>query len=128
MKPAFMTLIVGMLMCIPVSVAAEGNAAPTLQPGGHYALTIRRIPNEEIRQFNGRYRVDLKGGITIPYAGRIQVGGLTVEEAQKAMEDSLMNKGIFRRPEIHLEQMDGIPLQKPKKADVIQRLRAALFR
>jgi protein involved in polysaccharide export with SLBB domain len=128
MKSAFMTLIVIMLICVPDSVAAEGNAAPKLQPGEHCALTIRRIPNEEIRRFNGRYRVDLKGGITIPYAGRIQVEGLTIEEAQKAMEDSLMNKGIFRRPEIHLEPMDEIPLQKPKKADLIQRLRAAWFR
>jgi protein involved in polysaccharide export with SLBB domain len=92
--------------------AEEDKDIPKLKKGEEYQLSIRGVPEDERRVFEGLYRIDAKGDITLPLAGRIQVDGLTVEEARKTIEKALKDRGIFKQPKIRID-MPGHP-QRPK--------------
>lgn len=92
------------VMCCPANADVKDNAAPKIKPGEQYRLSIQGIPVEEKMRFDGLYKVDSKGGITIPYVGRIQVEGMTIEEAETAMEDALMKREVYKLPDIKLEE------------------------
>ena len=47
-------------------------------------------------------RVDSKGRINPPLAGSVQVVGLTIEEAERAVEEAFRNQRILRSPKVSI--------------------------
>jgi len=78
---------------------AEGRmeASPAnyvLGPGDQLALTVANL--EEVS--NKPMRVDMRGDINLPVAGRIHVGGLTTDQVESAITNSL--KRVLKDPEV----------------------------
>jgi polysaccharide export outer membrane protein len=48
-------------------------------------------------------RVDGQGDVAVPLSGKVHVAGLTVPEAQHTIEQTLLEKGILKNPEINLD-------------------------
>jgi protein involved in polysaccharide export with SLBB domain len=118
MKSIILNIVALVLIAGSAIAGANDKAAPKLKPGEEYRLSIQGIPEPEKEYFNGIYRVDAKGGITIPLAGRIKVDGMTAEQAERAMEATLRNRGVYNHPDIRLEPAKEIERpQKPKHED-----------
>jgi len=57
----------------------------------------------EDESFNGMYEVRLGGYIIIPKVGRVQVAGMTVQEAEKSVHD-VFDKVIIKKPSVIVER------------------------
>lgn len=56
------------------------------------------MPQEDASQFAGQQTIDGSGQVNILYIGRIQASGRTPGELEKAIEQALIDKKIFRWP------------------------------
>ncbi len=79
-------------------VGADGEEIPvpvrhaSLSPGDQLMTFLRGIPRpEEIKNV-----VDVSGSITLPYIGQVQVAGLSPSEAERLIERTYVDQGIFR--------------------------------
>ena len=73
----------------PGMAAALRNAAETR---GNYRISpddLLDVTVYQDREMNRKARVDADGGISLPLIGAIKVGGATIGEAQKLIEDKL---------------------------------------
>jgi polysaccharide export outer membrane protein len=65
------------------SSAAAPNPVPPLRIGSGDLIEVSMFENPDL---SGRYRVDEKGDITVPLIGRVQVAGMTADEAATKIE------------------------------------------
>ncbi len=76
----------------------EPDLAPPLKIGSGDLLEVTMFLNPDL---SGRYRVDEKGDITLPLAGRIHVDGSTAEEAATLIEKRFLDQQILQPANCH---------------------------
>ena len=79
-------------------VVPEDFSKITLSPG--FLLTMQVYDMPEI---STDLRVDGHGDVSVPMSGKVRVAGLTLPEAEHAIEQRLAEKQILRNPEINLD-------------------------
>jgi polysaccharide export outer membrane protein len=82
----------GLLAAQSPSASLDDQAAYILGPED--MVTIRVLNLEELGE--EPYRVDLRGNVTVPRAGRVHAAGLTVEEFEAALADRF--KDLLQEP------------------------------
>lgn len=80
-----------------VTAAPEGLEHLRLAPGYLLQMDIYNVP-----EMSTELRVDEDGNVIIPLVGRIHVEGDTLEQAQNAIADSLVNGQILKDPQVTL--------------------------
>lgn len=79
-----------------------------LEPGEQIQLTIRGIDPAEQQKLNGTYRVGETGGVRLPLLeALIPAKGLTPEQFARAAEAAYREAGIYTRPAIEVETVQG---------------------
>jgi protein involved in polysaccharide export with SLBB domain len=79
-----------------------------LEPGDRIQITIRGVDPAEQEKINGAYRVGETGGVRLPLLGAsVQARGLTTERFARAAEAAYRNEGIYVRPAIEVEAVEG---------------------
>jgi polysaccharide biosynthesis/export protein len=87
-------LLGGLLVCAP-ALAASGRVINT-----NDVLQISVLYQTEL---NATTRVDPDGTIDLPYAGRIQAGGLTTGSLAAKIAGILKDKGLVKAPQVTVE-------------------------
>jgi polysaccharide export outer membrane protein len=87
-------LVAGLLGCAP-TMAANGRVINT-----NDVLQISVLYQTEL---NATTRVDPDGTIDLPYAGRIQAGGLTTGGLAAKIANILKDKGLVKTPQVTVE-------------------------
>lgn len=82
----------GQVVAIP-----EGFESLRLAPGYLLHLEVFDAP-----EMSMDLRIDSKGDLTIPLIGAVHVENLTVQEAQKAVAQALVDHEIFKEPQVSL--------------------------
>lgn len=77
---------------------AEPDVAPPLRIGSGDLLEVSMFLNPDL---SGRYRVDEKGDIVLPLAGRIHVQGATAGEAATLIEKRFLDAQILQPANCH---------------------------
>jgi len=95
----FSTLLVLGLPC---------SALAGLEPGEQINLTIRGVSPAEQQKVSGIYRVGDGGGVRLPLlAELLPARGLTPEQFARAAEAAYVKAGIYDRPAIEVEAVQG---------------------
>ena len=89
MRSVISLLLILLVGCAtaPKHVASD---SPTVAPGDHLVIVVTNRECPEIREV-----VDASGDISLPLAGKRHVGGMTLEQAAKAIEDVYWSSGCF---------------------------------
>lgn len=112
---------------IPAGVPSDPPEALQLLPGDVIQLTTVSAKTEK---FNGLI-VDAMGQLHVPLAGDIQVGGMTLSEAEHAVENGLRQYDRFVRANLIITKFDGHSavvvgaVEKPGRVPVTPGLRLA---
>jgi polysaccharide export outer membrane protein len=77
--------------------------ATTIGPGDLVEFSVFGVPD-----LSSKGRVTDDGMLRIPLAGPVKVGGMNLAEAQKAMEDRLMEGGYLRAPQVSLFVLESV--------------------
>ncbi|MGA3023411.1 MAG: polysaccharide biosynthesis/export family protein [Bryobacteraceae bacterium] len=99
------TVIAGVSVT-PAAHPEDGDAAQTYILGPEDKLTVKVLDLEEISD-KDVYRVDMRGNLNLPVAGRVHVSGLTVEQAETEIESRLM--AILQNPRVTLSLSEFRP-------------------
>ncbi|MGA2186450.1 MAG: polysaccharide biosynthesis/export family protein [Bryobacteraceae bacterium] len=83
----------------PAASATDGDDTQTYILGPEDRLTVKVLDLDEISD-KDVYRVDMRGNLNLPVAGRVHVAGLTVEQAETEIESRF--KAILQNPEVTL--------------------------
>lgn len=88
------------------------SVSPTLlaglEPGEQINLTIRGVDPSEQQKISGIYRVGESGGVRLPLLENLLAArGLTPEQFARAAEQAYKNAGIYARPAIEVETLQG---------------------
>lgn len=79
-----------------------------LEPGEQINLTIRGVDPEEQQKISGVYRVGESGAIRLPMLEQlVPAKGLTPEAFARAAENAYKQAGIYSRPAIEVETVQG---------------------
>ena len=90
-----------LMMGIMLGIAAAAMALMVLTAGESHATPLTsgdrvQVVLENGDGFSGKYQVDLKGQIALPYAGAVHVSGLDTAAAAMAITQRLEARGLFR--------------------------------
>ena len=101
----------GVSLSDPIVQKPDGESKGNTDSGIRYLLCPRdnlklSVQGEDI---NAERRIDAKGELNVPYAGRCKVAGLTVEEAQEAIAKRYREAEIFVHPEVVISVVDYSP-------------------
>ncbi len=100
MKHPFLLSLV--LFCVSIPLVAG------LEPGEQINLTIRGVDPAEQQKISGVYRVGETGGVRLPLLENLlPARGLTPEQFARAAEGAYRNAGIYARPAIEVETLQG---------------------
>ncbi|MGL4398689.1 MAG: polysaccharide biosynthesis/export family protein [Luteolibacter sp.] len=100
MKRAFLSSLA--LLC-SVNFLAAG-----LEPGEQINLTIRGVDPAEQQKISGIYRVGESGGVRLPLLENLlPARGLTPEQFARAAEGAYKKAGIYARPAIEVDTLQG---------------------
>lgn len=100
MKHPFLFSLV--LFCVSIPLGAG------LEPGEQINLTIRGVDPAEQQKISGVYRVGETGGVRLPLLENLlPARGLTPEQFARAAEGAYRNAGIYARPAIEVETLQG---------------------
>lgn len=80
-----------------LSVVPVGFAELKLAPGFLVSLSVLDDPD-----FNGEYRIDQNGEMTIPQLGAIRVAGESASEARSQIQQRLQSGQILKDPQVNL--------------------------
>lgn len=81
-----------------ITAIPDDFAQARLAPGYLLTMTVYDMP-----EISGDLRVDNDGDVTVPMAGNLHVGGMTLPEARAAIEQSLVSAQILKNPKINLD-------------------------
>jgi polysaccharide export outer membrane protein len=79
------------------ALPALGNHGSLLLPGDSIEVQIYGVP-----QYDYHVRVADDGSVTLPLAGYVQLGGKSIEAAQKAIAKALVDNNIVKAPQVLL--------------------------
>ncbi len=108
-------VLVSVALMLLVFAPLPGRSAETqgVVPAGYILgpgdlLEISVLDMEEVGKFP--FRVDMRGNINLPVAGRIEAGGLTVDQLEAKIADRL--KGDLRKPDVtvSIKEMHSQPI------------------
>ena len=105
----------GMLVvALVASVQAEDKApaAPNPEKAVAHTLTTNDKLNIVVVQEPGLTlvsRINAKGTVNLTFVGEVRVAGLTVKEAQKAIEDAYRDGRFLRNPQVIINVEDYAP-------------------
>lgn len=84
------------------------SAMAGLEPGEQINLTIRGVNPAEQQKISGIYRVGESGGVRLPLLDELlPARGLTPEQLARAAEAAYVKAGIYARPAIEVEAVQG---------------------
>lgn len=113
MKPAFLFLwiIAGSFFC---GLAARGADGPELANKKNYIYTLSladqiRVSVYQEEDLTSQTRIDARGHINLPLLGEVAVGGLTVVEAQKAIQEAYKAGRFLRNPQVTVNVIEYAP-------------------
>jgi hypothetical protein len=84
----------------------RGNPTPpaTLQPGATLQIRVSGVPAEESNQMSSQlFTVAADGIVNLPYIGPVAVTGLTLRQAERAIEREYVAQKIYRFPTIFIQ-------------------------
>lgn len=90
------------------TVGIPGAAMGPLSPGDVIEFAVYGVP-----EMTQRVRLNSNGVVYLPLLNEVPLGGLTPEQAQKKLEDELVNGGFLRTPHVTVtvvEYANGISL------------------
>lgn len=99
MTTRFTVFLLGLLSF----VCAARSSEPAGHPVASYKITLTDLLRVDIYQeddLRTMARVDAKGKINLPLVGEVHVNGLTVSEAQKAVETAYRDGRYLRAPQV----------------------------
>lgn len=89
--------------------AAEPRAAPELNPSDYKLSDYRLGPGDAIRilvfqnpDMTLETRVNERGGITYPLIGKVDVGGVTIAQAEQHIASALRRGGFVQKPQVNI--------------------------
>ncbi len=88
---------------ISVLALQAQTPAPAVQPSLAYKITLTDLLRVDIYQeddLRTMSRVDAKGNINLPLVSEVRVVGLTISEAQKAVETAYRDGRYLRNPQV----------------------------
>ncbi len=95
-------------------VPARAEDAPASNPGKNRIYNIRATDKLRITIFqeddlSTMSRVDAKGTVNLPLVGEIRVRGLTLDEAERAIEKAYIDGRFLRKPAVTVAIEDYAP-------------------
>lgn len=90
-------ILFGLTLLAPVRVSAQQTASGhyRLGPGDQISVTVAGSP-----EFSTTARIREDGAIGYPYLGTVQVGGLTLEQAESRIRRELLTAKLLRNPQV----------------------------
>lgn len=104
-KRFFFALLMGACVAVPCLQAQPKTPVPANQPIAAYKVTFTDLLRIDIYQeddLKTTSRVDSKGNINLPLVSEVHVAGLTITEAQKAIETAYREGRYLRNPQVTL--------------------------
>ena len=97
---------------LPLFLLGIGFSHAGLEPGDQIQVTLRGVDPAEQQQVNGVYRVGESGGVRLPLLrDLVPARGLAPEQFARAAEAAYRNEGIYSRPAIEVETVQGKDMQ-----------------
>ncbi|RYD39412.1 MAG: hypothetical protein EOP85_15995 [Verrucomicrobiaceae bacterium] len=97
-----------------------------LEPGEQINLTIRGVDPEEQQKISGIYRVGESGAVRLPMLEKlVPARGLSPEGFARAAEQAYKQEGIYSRPAIEVDVVQGKDQQAPSVISVGGQVRRA---
>jgi protein involved in polysaccharide export with SLBB domain len=97
-----------------------------LEAGEQINLTIRGVDATEQQKISGIYRVGESGGVRLPLLDDLVTArGLTAEQFARAAESAYKSAGIYARPAIEVETVQGKDQQGVAQISVGGQVRSA---
>lgn len=97
---------------VTIPLLSVGISLAGLEPGDQIQVTLRGVTADEQQQVNGVYRVGESGGVRLPLLkDLVQARGLAPEQFARAAETAYRNEGIYSRPAIEVEAVQGKDMQ-----------------
>lgn len=97
-------------LLLGISLAA---ASAGLEPGDQIRVTLRGVSSTEQNEINGQYRVGESGMVRLPLLkSGVKASGLTLEQFARAVEAAYVAEGIYSRPAIEAEAVNGNEVQE----------------
>jgi protein involved in polysaccharide export with SLBB domain len=94
------------------SATAGLNSVPTIQstehkiePGDKIRITVL-----DLQGADGEYSIDQSGIISLPLVEDVKIAGLTLREAERAIEQVLLDRRILVRPTVTLQALSVRPV------------------
>jgi len=84
-----------------ISIAPEGIAKLKLTPGSMIALHVFEEPD-----FDGNYRLDDGGTISIPMVGTVAVGALSLHQAEEVIHSKFIAAGVLNEAHVTVNLID----------------------
>lgn len=102
-------LFAAAIMMLPVSGKTQESAGvvPGLAPGDQ--VSVRLYDFQDLTDAIS-VRVSADGSIHLPYAGTVQARGLSPEQLQQAISDSLRSHGIVKDPNVTVDVQSSVGL------------------
>lgn len=98
MRAISASLFFCILGCVPVP-----NEQQKIGAGDSLELSFKKAPQGEMKLWNGDYKVNGAGQIALPMLGLFKVEGMTLEGAANAIEKTLLDRDIYRNPDLELQ-------------------------
>jgi len=116
-------LLVGLAGVIALGqpAASDPISPPPTKKAKPYKITnadrlrIEVIPEEDL---STQCRVDTKGCVNLKYAGEVPVAGLTIPEAQQAIENAYRDQRYLRNPQVRINVEEYAPREVFINGDV----------
>lgn len=89
------------LELVPTSQSAEHK----IEPGDKIRVTVLDLQNGD-----SEHVIDQTGVISLPLVEDVTIGGLTLREAEKAIEQALIDKQILVRPSVTVQALSFRPI------------------
>lgn len=97
-----------------------------MEAGEQINLTIRGVDPAEQQKISGIYRIGETGGVRLPLLDEpLSAKGLTPEQFARAAEAAYQKSGIYSRPAIEVETVQGTDQQGPAQVSVGGQVRRA---
>ena len=112
------------LLALGVSTLSAQESPVPPQQMLAYTITLTDLLRIDIYQeddLRTMSRVDAKGNLNLPLVGEVRVVGLTVSEAQKAVEDAYRNGKYLRAPQVTI----NIEAYAPREVSIQGQVRSA---
>ncbi len=107
----FIWLIAGLLLCASTVLRAE-NQEPNGKKNYIYTLSLAdriRVTVFQEEDLASITRIDARGRINLPLLGEVNVGGMTVVEAQNAIQKAYQQGRFLRNPQVTVNVEEYAP-------------------